>query len=53
MKLTKTIRVIGYPDDIEKISKDLVVIKNSKKRVTVGPSESMSKSKKNTVDQKQ
>ena len=39
-----------YPDDIEKISKDLVVIKNSKKRVTVGPSESMSKSKKNTVD---
>jgi len=39
-----------YPDEIEKNSEGYFVTKNNKKRVTVGPSESMSKSKKNTID---
>ncbi|RZO49970.1 MAG: leucine--tRNA ligase [Candidatus Pelagibacterales bacterium] len=39
-----------YPDEIEKNSKGYFVTKKEKKKVTVGPSESMSKSKKNTVD---
>ena len=39
-----------YPDEIEKNSEGYFVTKNSKKKVTVGPSESMSKSKKNIVD---
>jgi len=39
-----------YPDEIEKDSKGNYVTKNGKKKVIVGPSESMSKSKKNTVD---
>jgi len=39
-----------YPDEIEKNSEGSFVTKNGKKRVIVGPSESMSKSKKNTVD---
>ena len=39
-----------YPDEIEKNSEGLFVTKNDKKKVLVGPSESMSKSKKNTVD---
>ncbi len=39
-----------YPDEIEKNSQGLFVTKNNKKKVTVGPSESMSKSKKNIVD---
>ena len=38
-----------YPDEIEKINKD-VLKKTDKSKVLVGPSESMSKSKKNTVD---
>ena len=38
-----------YPDEIEKIGKN-VLKKADKSRVLVGPSESMSKSKKNTVD---
>jgi leucyl-tRNA synthetase len=37
-------------DEIEKISSGEIVIKNSKEKVIVGPSEAMSKSKKNTVD---
>ena len=39
-----------YPDEIEKISKDKVIKKIDKQEVTVGPPESMSKSKKNTID---
>jgi len=39
-----------YPDEIEKNSEGNFVTKNEKKKVLVGPSESMSKSKKNTVD---
>jgi len=38
-----------YPDEIEKIDKN-VLKKVDKSKVLVGPSESMSKSKKNTVD---
>ena len=39
-----------YPDEIEKISSSLTIKKNDKKKVVVGSSESMSKSKKNTID---
>jgi leucyl-tRNA synthetase len=39
-----------YPDEIEKNSQGNFVTKNDKKKVIVGPSESMSKSKKNTID---
>ncbi|MFL2875714.1 MAG: leucine--tRNA ligase [Candidatus Pelagibacter sp.] len=39
-----------YPDDVEKISPSNVVKKDDKSKVIVGPAESMSKSKKNTVD---
>ena len=39
-----------YPDEITKVSKNLVVKKSDKKKVIVGPPESMSKSKKNTID---
>ena len=39
-----------YPDEIEKNSEGHLVTKNGKKKVIVGPSESMSKSKKNIVD---
>ena len=39
-----------YPDEVEKISSDKIISKRDKKEVTVGPSESMSKSKKNTID---
>ena len=39
-----------YPYEIERISKDKVIKKKDKQEVTVGPPESMSKSKKNTID---
>ena len=39
-----------YPDEIEKISDSKVIKKKDKSDVKVGPSESMSKSKKNTID---
>ena len=39
-----------YPDEIEKIDNSVFVKKSDKSKVTVGPPESMSKSKKNTVD---
>jgi leucyl-tRNA synthetase len=39
-----------YPDEIEKNSQGSFVTKSDKKKVIVGPSESMSKSKKNTID---
>ena len=39
-----------YPDEVEKLGKGNYVKKNDKSKVLVGPSESMSKSKKNTVD---
>ncbi len=39
-----------YPDEIEKKSEKNVIKKSDKSEVTIGPSESMSKSKKNTVD---
>ena len=39
-----------YPHEVEKVSKTLALKKNDKQKVIVGPPESMSKSKKNTVD---
>ena len=39
-----------YPDEIEKDEKNNFIKKNDKSKIIVGPSESMSKSKKNTVD---
>jgi len=39
-----------YPNEIEKDSQGNLVTKNDQKKVIVGPSESMSKSKKNTID---
>ena len=39
-----------YPEEVERISKDKVIKKKDKQVVTVGPPESMSKSKKNTID---
>ena len=39
-----------YPEEVEKISKNKVIKKSDKQVVTVGPPESMSKSKKNTID---
>ena len=39
-----------YPDEVEKISKDTAKKKSNGEKVIVGPPESMSKSKKNTVD---
>jgi len=39
-----------YPEEIEKISKDIAVKKSDKSKVTIGAPESMSKSKKNTID---
>ena len=39
-----------YPDEIEKIDPKTVIKKSDKSKVTVGAPESMSKSKKNTVD---
>ena len=39
-----------YPEEVERISKDKVIKKKDKQEVTVGPPESMSKSKKNTID---
>ena len=39
-----------YPEEVERISKDKVIKKKDKQAVTVGPPESMSKSKKNTID---
>ena len=39
-----------YPDEIEKNPEGIFVTKNGKKKIVVGASESMSKSKKNTVD---
>ncbi len=39
-----------YPEDIEKLSLNKAIKKKDKTDVKIGPSESMSKSKKNTVD---
>ena len=39
-----------YPEDIERIDKNTALKKKDKSKVTIGSSESMSKSKKNTVD---
>ena len=39
-----------YPDEIEKISNNLTIKRSDRKKIIVGPSESMSKSKKNTID---
>jgi len=39
-----------YPDEIEKIDSKTFVKKSDKSKVIVGPPESMSKSKKNTID---
>ncbi len=39
-----------YPDEVEKVNDKNIIKKNDKSKVTIGPSESMSKSKKNTVD---
>ena len=39
-----------YPDEIEKIDTQKAIKKSDKSEVLIGPSESMSKSKKNTID---
>ncbi len=39
-----------YPEEIEKISNNQAINKKNKEKVTIGPPESMSKSKKNTID---
>ena len=39
-----------YPDEVLKVGSNTFVKKNDKSKVIVGPSESMSKSKKNTID---
>jgi len=39
-----------YPEEVEKINSNKYIKKNDKSQVKVGPPESMSKSKKNTVD---
>ena len=39
-----------YPDEVEKNSEGNLITKKDKKRVVVGPSEAMSKSRKNIVD---
>ena len=39
-----------YPNEIEKINSKSAIKKKDKSKVTIGPPESMSKSKKNTVD---
>ena len=39
-----------YPEEVEKISNNSVIKKGDNSKVMVGPSESMSKSKKNTID---
>ena len=39
-----------YPNEVERINQDTVIKKTDKSKVTVGPPESMSKSKKNTID---
>ena len=39
-----------YPEEIEKISANTAISKKDKSKVKIGPSESMSKSKKNTID---
>ncbi len=39
-----------YPEDVEKNSEGILVTKNEKRKVVVGPAESMSKSKKNIID---
>ena len=39
-----------YPDEVKKLDKNNFVKKSDKTKVEVGPAESMSKSKKNTVD---
>tara|TARA_Y100000768_G_scaffold112041_1_gene82543 strand:+ start:5580 stop:8087 length:2508 start_codon:yes stop_codon:yes gene_type:complete len=39
-----------YPEEVEKIDSKKVIKKSDKSQVTVGPPESMSKSKKNTID---
>ena len=39
-----------YPDEVEKLNNGKAIKKNNKTNVIIGPSESMSKSKKNTID---
>ena len=39
-----------YPDEIEKVDSRVAIKKDDKTKVTIGPPESMSKSKKNTID---
>ena len=39
-----------YPNEVEKVSNNLIISRIDKKKVITGPSESMSKSKKNTID---
>ena len=39
-----------YPNEVEKVSNNLIISRIDQKKVITGPSESMSKSKKNTID---
>ncbi len=42
-----------YPEEVQKTENNIFIKKSDKSKVTVGPPESMSKSKKNTVDPEQ
>ena len=39
-----------YPEEIEKLSNNTAIKKGTKQKIKIGPPESMSKSKKNTID---
>ena len=39
-----------YPEEIEKLSNNNAIKKGTKQKIKIGPPESMSKSKKNTID---
>ena len=39
-----------YPDEVEKVDEKTAIKKSDKSKVIIGPAESMSKSKKNTID---
>ena len=50
MRLIKIKKKLAYPEEVEKISSNKYIKKTDKSEIKVGPPESMSKSKKNTVD---
>ena len=51
MKHTEMTKTNGSPDEVESDNgRDFYLKSNKKLKISVGPSESMSKSKKNTID---